>query len=73
MMIASHEHILSQEIFCKHWNNVERIWHIETETKCLPISRHFEMEFLEWKCMNFDWNVIEMCFQGSINNIPTLG
>ena len=29
--------------------------HIEAETKWPPFSRrHFQMHFLEWKCMNFD-------------------
>ena len=29
--------------------------HIEAETKWLTFSRwHFQMHFLEWKCMNFD-------------------
>ena len=29
--------------------------HIEAETKWPPFSRrHFQMGFLEWKCMNFD-------------------
>ena len=29
--------------------------HIEAETKWTPFSRrHFEMDFLEWKCMHFD-------------------
>ena len=23
--------------------------------------RHFQMDFLEWKCMNFDWNLTEVC------------
>ena len=29
------------------------------------------MDFLEWKCMNFDWSVIEVP-KGPINNIPAL-
>ena len=28
--------------------------HIEAETKWPPFFRHFQMDFLEWKCMNFD-------------------
>ena len=24
-------------------------------------KRHFEMDFLEWKCMNLDQNFIEVC------------
>ena len=30
-------------------------YHIEAETKWPPFSRqHFQMDFREWKCMNFD-------------------
>ena len=38
------------------WNKEEEIlWHIEAETKWTPFSRrHFQMDILEWKCMNFD-------------------
>ena len=29
---------------------------------CMPVYRwHFEMNFLEWKCMNVDWNFIVLC------------
>ena len=31
--------------------------------------RHFQMHFLEWKCINFDWNFTEGV---PINNIPAL-
>ena len=34
--------------------------------------RYFQVHFLEWKCMNFDQNFIEVCPRGSINNIPAL-
>ena len=34
------------------------------------ISRHFETDCLEWKCMNFDKYLIEICSHGPINNIP---
>ena len=30
-----------------------------------PGRRHFLMHFLEWKCRNFDWDVMEVCSQGS--------
>ena len=35
---------------------VQALWiHIEADTKWPPFSRrHFQMHFLEWKCMNFD-------------------
>ena len=36
--------------------------HIEAEIKCPPFgSRHFQMHFLEWKRMNFDYNFAEVC------------
>ena len=36
--------------------------HIEAETKWPPFSRrHFQMDFLEWKCMNFDSHFTEVC------------
>ena len=42
--------------FCHvHCNNVfwERFWHIEAETKLSPFRRrHFQMHFLEGKCLN---------------------
>ena len=35
--------------------------HIEAETEWPPFTRrHFQMHFLEWKCMNFDWNFTEV-------------
>ena len=38
------------------------IKHIEAETKWPPFRRRrFQRHFLEWKCMNFDWNSIEVC------------
>ena len=37
-------------------------YHIEAETKWTPFSRrHFEVHFLEWKCLNSDWKFIEFC------------
>ena len=30
------------------------------------------MHFLEWKCLNSDWNFTEVCSQGPINNIPAM-
>ena len=33
---------------------------------CTPFRRrHFQMNFLEWKCMNTDWNFTEVCSSGS--------
>ena len=35
--------------------------------------QHFQMHFLEWQYMNFDWNFTEYFFpKGPINNIPVL-
>ena len=49
-------------------------YHIEAETKWTPFSRrHFQMDFLEWKCMNFDKkNSSKFVPMGPINNIPVL-
>ena len=34
--------------------------------KWAPFSRrHFQMYFLEWKCMDFDWDFTEVCSHGS--------
>ena len=49
--------------------------HIEAETKLTPFRRrHFQMDFLEWKCMNFDLFTISLKFdpRGPVNNIPSL-
>ena len=27
--------------------------------------QHFEIQFREWKCLNFDYDFTEICFQGS--------
>ena len=34
--------------------------------------RRFQIHFLEWKCMNFDYNFTEVCSRGPINDIPAL-
>ena len=37
-------------------------WHIEAETKWLQFRRRqFQMHFLEWQCMNYDYNFTEVC------------
>ena len=43
-------------LWTPHWPGRINFWyHIEAETKWPPFSRrHFQMHFLEWKCMNFD-------------------
>ena len=47
--------------------------HIEAETKLLPFPKwHFQMDFLEWKCMNFYKNFTEVCPKVPVNNIPEL-
>ena len=38
----------------------------EAETKWPPFSRrHFILDFLQWKCLNFDSNFTEVCCYGS--------
>ena len=47
--------------------------HIGPETKWPPFCRgHFHMHFLQWKCLNFNYNFAEVCLQGPINNISAL-
>ena len=48
------------------------LWHIEAETKWLTFSRHFQMHFLEWKCLNCGQNFTSFVAGGPINNIPSL-
>ena len=39
-----------------------RTEHIEAKVKLPPFCRpHFQMHFLEWKCINFTWNFTEIC------------
>ena len=49
--------------------------HIEAETRWPAFSRHFHTHFLEWKCMNFDYNFkkfVLRVLKGPVNSIPTL-
>ena len=47
------------------------IQHIEVGTKLLPFRRQwFQTHFLEWECYKFDWNFINVCPKGPINNTP---
>ena len=49
-----------------HFVSASMCLHIEAETKRTTFSRqHFQIEFLVRKCMNFDWNFIYVCSQGS--------
>ena len=42
--------------------------------KMAAISRrHSEMDFLEWKCMNFDWSFTEVCSYGSNLQYSSIG
>ena len=53
------------QMFCllRHWGR----------EKWMPICKwHFQMHFLEWKCLNSDWNFTEVCSHGPIDNIPAL-
>ena len=50
---------------------VHMISHIEAETKWPTFStRHFQMHFLVWKCMNLDFTKIVPMVR--INNVPAL-
>ena len=43
--------------------------HIEVETKSEFSRRHFEIYFPEQKYINFDWDLAEVCSQGSIEQL----
>ena len=46
---------------------------VETVSKWLPFfRRHFQMQFREWKCMNFAWNFTEVVSKSPSNNIPAM-
>ena len=54
--------------FCAIWSMLWNIliptahWHIEAETIWPPFCRwHIQMQIVEWKYMNFDWNFTEIC------------
>ena len=50
------------------------VQHIEAETRWLPFSRwHFQMPFLEWKCINFDWDFTVVRSQWSNSQYSTIG
>ena len=34
---------------------------------------HFQMHFLEWICINFDWGFTEICSQGSNQQYSSIG
>ena len=48
---------------CPTYNNDNKCgYHIEAETKWPTFRRrHFQTYFLQWKCLNFDENVTEVC------------
>ena len=47
--------------------------HIEAEKKWPPFpGRHFQVHFLEWKCLNLYWHSLTFILKGQINNIPAL-
>ena len=47
--------------------------HIEAETKMLPFHRrHFQMHFVEWKCMNSLKVLLNFVHKVRINNISAL-
>ena len=62
--ISGHSELIhAQPSLRKHWGR----------DKWPPFSRRlFRMDFLEWKCMNFDWMSLKLVPNGAINNIPAL-
>ena len=68
--------ILKQDYYGVHWplGDEAVIQHIEAKTKWPPFSRrHFEMDLLEWKCMNFYENFTEVCSLGSDSQLTSIG
>ena len=68
------EHIRGQEIHLLRWWIGTDPWrplgeislHNEAETKWPPICRrYFQMQFLEWNCMNFDYDFTDVYSQVS--------
>ena len=43
----------------------DRLVAVVLEVNTLRPRQHFQMYFLEWKCMNFDLNFTEICSKGS--------
>ena len=57
---------LSSALLHQFVHDVPSYLHIEAQTKWPPFPRqHFQMHFLEWKCMNFHYDFIEVCSLGS--------
>ena len=55
-----------------HWS-LGQCWHIEAKTKWTTFRRqHFQTHFLQWKCLNFDWNSLRFVPKGPIDNNPIL-
>ena len=47
------------------------IWEL-THWSRNKMAATFLTTFLEWKSMNFEYKLTELCFEGPINNMPTL-
>ena len=55
------------------FNFASMSYHIEAETKLMPFRRgHFQMHFLEWKCLKPIKISLKFVPRGPINNIPAL-
>ena len=51
----------------------ELCFNTEYKAKCIPFSRwHFQIHFLEWKCMSLIQISLNFVPKGPINNIPAL-
>ena len=54
--------------------SVSCTYRIEAERKWLPFGRwHFKISFLDWKLLYFYSNSTEVCFQGSVYSLGSVG
>ena len=65
--------LCSLAIHLSHVHNIT-YFHFEAEAKRLPFCRrHFQVQFLEWKLLNFKSNFTEICSLGSNWQYGTIG
>ena len=76
-------HVLTSIVKVRTWINNEsgdsstpwyQLCHVKAETKWTLFRRwHFQINFLEWKCMNIHYKIpLKFVPHGPINNIPAL-
>ena len=69
-----HRSPISEKLFNAMMSGQHYVKRVEDETKWPKVRRrHFQMHFLEWKCMDFDFNIqLNFVPNGLINNSPSL-